>query len=60
VERSTKFELRFIDTQRLNAVVKRGRWNSELRSGARRPGDTAATFGESSFDDLPFVAWCAF
>jgi hypothetical protein len=28
---SAKLELRFIDVQRLDAMVKRGWWNSELR-----------------------------
>jgi hypothetical protein len=28
---SAKLELRFVDVQRLDAMVKRGWWNSELR-----------------------------
>ena len=31
---SAKLELRFIDVQRLDAMVKRGWWNSELRRSA--------------------------
>jgi hypothetical protein len=30
---SAKFELRLSDAQRLNAMFKRGWWNSELRGG---------------------------
>jgi hypothetical protein len=30
---SAKLELRLVDTQSLDAMVKRGRWNAKLRSG---------------------------
>ena len=33
IGRSAKLELRFVDVQRLDAMVKRGRWNAEPRGG---------------------------
>jgi hypothetical protein len=33
VGRSAKLELRLVDTQRFDAMVKRGWWNAKLRRG---------------------------
>src|SRR5579864_6327296 len=53
---SAKLELRLVDTQRLDAMVKRGWWNAKLRSGPRTPGDTAPGCDERRFNELPLAS----
>jgi len=52
---SAELELRFVDLQRLYAMVERGRWHSEFRRSACRSSNTASARGKGRFDDLPFV-----
>jgi hypothetical protein len=49
-----KLELRLVDAQSSDAMVKRGWWNTEPRRGSRRASDTAPGRSESRFDELPF------
>ena len=55
VEVLAKLELRLINTQRLNAMVKRGGRNAKLRRGSGPPRDAATGCGERRFDNRPFL-----
>ena len=58
-EASEKLEWCFVDSQRFDAMIKRGWWNAKPHSGPRAPSDAASGCGERRFDDLPFVAGIA-
>ena len=57
---SAKLELRLVDTQRFDAMFKRGGWNAKSRCGPRSARDTAVRCLERRFDELPFGARLAF
>jgi hypothetical protein len=54
--RSAKLELHLVNTQRFDAMVKRGWRNAKSRRGPGSPRDTTPGCSERRFDELPFGA----
>ena len=53
---SAKLELRLIDAQGLDPMVKGRGWNFEFGCRARRSSDPASALGQRGLDDLPFTS----